>query len=1131
MFTFLHKISIFTALLAVIAASAVAAPMHSPSFAPESRLASGKWVKVRVDTAGIYRIDYATLAEWGFSEPAKVGVYGSSSVSLLSHSFIEETPDDINPVAAYHHEGALYFYGEADVNLRVDKLTSITLTRNHYDLHSYYFLHQDEEPLAPTFNEFVESDTGREPVTDGIYVDYIENEVQNPVYGGVYFHDRRLTPGESVRFNFDIKDYAGTTSAPGFMSMAYACYRGSSGSFQPILDNGNSDVTFTKLEEVQRPGYTSSTATYSWGKMKSTFTTETPDADMVARLTVPVTFAGDYYAFDNVLISYRRTLRMGSAAERFYLPGVGSSRALRIADADAASEVWEVYSDGNVVRNELHADTDGALVSPSSDFIAHASRTPLVLFRPGAHNPAPIYMGEVANQNLHADAVPDYLIITTESLRQGAEELAALHRNYQGIEVRVVTQEDIFNEFSSGARMPQALRRYAKMLYDRGAGKLRWILLYGASTYDNRGINADISTLLVSFQSETMSESNSESTNYCADQYFGMLESDYNHAEVYKQPMSVSVGRLPVHSMAQAHEVNAKIGRVLASPMDPVYARRALFSSDKGDSYAHYDHCVESMAGTGDFFHSIDHVALEAYPLENKIAEPASRRWLQQLNAGVGYLSYNGHGSPIVLTLSDMLKATHIEKMSSGVYPLGMFASCKVFDFDSGIVGLGEKMLFKPDGGLIGIVGAARSVILSPNRLVNIYVARHLAEAAPGTTYGEVFKNARNALIANNFDATQPNQAKSSAINFLCYNYGGDPAIPVPATDCELSFRFNSLGDNSAGMPVIIPNQPSHIDFDIVDADGNIEAVDGNATVAVYRTPINLTFQRPKATTPDTVDVHGDFLALYNIAVEGGHAAADIIVPDDNATAASNLCVASFTASDGRTAVTDGAVRLAADAASPADVAAPEIVEMWTEGVDDKDSAPAAFTVVARVRGGGAGIATGIGLPGLSPACLIDGNRSLATTVSSRADGTDMLFTVGVSNLSDGRHELLLRVADYAGNTASETFAFTVHTQPLTGTLALSDDNPDEPVREEARFDLAYSGNEMPAATLIVRDRNGNTVRRIENIGSDFVWDLTDSDGAAVADGEYSAFMMLRRAGSYGATNEVRFVVLTPAGQ
>ncbi len=1131
MFTFLQKISIVTAIVIFSAGMTSAAPALSPSFTSESRLASGKWVKIRVDNAGIYRIDYATLADWGFSDPAKVGVYGSPAVSLLSQSFIEETPDDISPVAAYHRDDALYFYGEADISMRVDNLTKITVTRNHYDLHSYYFLHQDDEPLAPRFNEFVEADDA-EIVSDAVYVDYIENEVQNPVYGGIFFHDRRLTPGESVRFNFNIKDYAGTASAPGFMSFDYACYRGTSGPFAPVLDNGKSPVTYTPLQEVLRPSYTNSTSYYSWGGMETTFTPGAPDVVMTARLSVPATFAGDYYAFDNILVSYRRTLRMRSDAERFYLPGLHSSKVLAIAEADAGSEVWEVYSDGSVVRNEVRSDDRGALVRLSSGFYSKSSTTPVVLFRPGLHNPAPVYVGEVASQNLHADTTPDYLIITTESLRDAAEELAGLHRVSQSIEVKVVTQEDIFNEFSSGARMPQALRRYAKMLYDRSPGKLRWILLYGASTYDNRGINADVSSLLVSFQSETRSESTSESTNYCGDQYFGMLESNYNHNEIYRQPMSVAVGRIPVRSAAQAREMNAKIGRVLASPMNPVYARRALFSSDRGDSYAHYDHCREAIAATGDFFHSIDHVALEAYPLENKIAEPAGRRWLRQLNAGVGYLSYNGHGSPIMLTSSDMLNPTHIDKMSGSVYPLGVFASCKVFDFDSGIVGLGEQMLLRPDGGLIGLVAAARSVILSPNRLANVYMAREFASATPGTTYGEVFKNARNALIAVDFEAQSEQSARNPAINFMCYNYGGDPAIPLPLTDDDISLRFNAIGNSGSGIPTVTPNIPTRIDFDIVDADGNTVAADGTATVAVYRTPIELSFKRDKADTPDIVPVHGDFLALYNIAVEGGHASADIIVPDDNAVSESNLCVASFVADDGRAAVTDGLVRLVPGSASPADVAAPVITDIWAEGVDDKDAAPASFTVMARVRPGGAGIASGIGHPGLSPACLVDGGRSLSTTVGSRTDGNDMLFSVNLKNLSDGRHEVLLRVSDYLGNKTEETFAFTVQSQPLAATLALGANHaPGEPVREQACFDLAFDSDELPEATLIVRDRNGNTVRRMENMTAGYTWDLTDADGNTVPDGEYSAFMMLRRAGSYGATNTVRFVVLAPIGQ
>ncbi|MDE6040540.1 MAG: hypothetical protein K2F99_03085 [Muribaculaceae bacterium] len=34
-------------------------------YATQSNLASGRWVKVAVDTTGIYQLDYSTMLRWG----------------------------------------------------------------------------------------------------------------------------------------------------------------------------------------------------------------------------------------------------------------------------------------------------------------------------------------------------------------------------------------------------------------------------------------------------------------------------------------------------------------------------------------------------------------------------------------------------------------------------------------------------------------------------------------------------------------------------------------------------------------------------------------------------------------------------------------------------------------------------------------------------------------------------------------------------------------------------------------------------------------------------------------------------------------------------------------------------------
>lgn len=46
------------------------------TYASESALKDGRWVKISVSETGIHLISNSNLKKWGFSDPSKVHVYG-----------------------------------------------------------------------------------------------------------------------------------------------------------------------------------------------------------------------------------------------------------------------------------------------------------------------------------------------------------------------------------------------------------------------------------------------------------------------------------------------------------------------------------------------------------------------------------------------------------------------------------------------------------------------------------------------------------------------------------------------------------------------------------------------------------------------------------------------------------------------------------------------------------------------------------------------------------------------------------------------------------------------------------------------------------------------------------------------
>ena len=59
---------------------------------------------------------------------------------------------------------------------------------------------------------------------------------------------------------------------------------------------------------------------------------------------------------------------------------------------------------------------------------------------------------------------------TTRRFLSAAIQLAQHRRDFSRLNVEVVVQDDVFNEFASGCRDVGAFRKMLKMLYDRAEG-------------------------------------------------------------------------------------------------------------------------------------------------------------------------------------------------------------------------------------------------------------------------------------------------------------------------------------------------------------------------------------------------------------------------------------------------------------------------------------------------------------------------------------------------------------------------------------------------------------------------------------------------------------------------------------
>ena len=109
-------------------------------YASKSLLSEGKWVKIRVDKTGIYKLSYADLKNMGFSDPSKVSVHGYGGWPL-EEDFSKEYIDDVPSTPVWRGSDYLLFYGKGPVKWEYDSSSQTFVhTNNPYSLYGYYFV-------------------------------------------------------------------------------------------------------------------------------------------------------------------------------------------------------------------------------------------------------------------------------------------------------------------------------------------------------------------------------------------------------------------------------------------------------------------------------------------------------------------------------------------------------------------------------------------------------------------------------------------------------------------------------------------------------------------------------------------------------------------------------------------------------------------------------------------------------------------------------------------------------------------------------------------------------------------------------------------------------------------------------
>jgi hypothetical protein len=297
--------------------------------------------------------------------------------------------------------------------------------------------------------------------------------------------------------------------------------------------------------------------------------------------------------------------------------------------------------------------------------------------------PASVAANTPSRWSVDAGQRADMVVITHGDFAEQVAPLAAA-RASEGMEVRVVHVEDIFDEFAYGAHTPQAVRDFLAWTRANWAKPPAYVLLVGDGSYDPRDYlgrgRFDLvpSKLLDAGAMETAS-----------DDWFADFDDD--------GVADIALGRLPVRTRAEAAVV---VGKILSRAWDGSEPT-ALLVADRdgadGYSFESATNALQSLLPADVGVARVNRRGQDAGVLRNQI--------VAGVNAGPLVVNWMGHGSIDVWTGEGLLRGADASALTNGSrLPLFVMMTCLNGYYEgTGLDSLAESVLKAEGGGAYAV--------------------------------------------------------------------------------------------------------------------------------------------------------------------------------------------------------------------------------------------------------------------------------------------------------------------------------------------------------------------------------------------------------------------------------------------
>jgi len=847
-----------------------------------SVLSQGEWYKFSIDTTGVFKIDKRLLQQIGIStsnlNPQKIHIYGNGGnlLPVLNSDFrIEDLQENAIYIAGesdgvFNDNDYILFYGQGPHSWTADPDNqTATHHQNIFSDEAYYFI-----TISDTNGKRVQQ---KPPVTSVV-------TQQITTFDEFVFYEKELTNifavgdqwfGEDLSFENTLKVVLPFSKAlpntPLSLKVGGATVSSSASSIGVQL---NTQDPFT----INFAAVNSSSLTKGYANHRSQ-----AFVNSATSLEVTVTFNNNGNPSARGFLDYIEVVgkkQLIADGNQFSFRSFEQANAtgnveFRISNAANSFQLWDVSnpSEPQFILNESTGDTftfkaeNGSL----SEYI--------VLGQTDFYTPKTIENSKVENQNLHAIADINYLIITNNELINQAQRLADYHQNNSNFTTKVVLLNQIYNEFSSGSKDITGIRDFIKHLYNNNSApekKLKYVTFFGDASYDYKDRiagNNNIVPVKLSTNSFNLAES------YVTDDFFVMLE-PHEGGMVRTHTVDVASGRIPVSTISEAKIAVDKILSYYDKEALGDWRNTITLLADDIDQTAdiQIQSGVESIADdikNNKPIFNVNKIYVDSYVQENS---SGGERYPQikttitnAIEKGTLVFNYFGHGGEDGFASERILEKPQIQDFNNpNTLPLLITVTCDFSRFDNPKrLTAGELTFLNPTGGAAAMVTTTREVYISVGQNFNQKLMRFILE------YNQEDLTISEALAKtkNEFSDTQ---------KFFIYFFG-DPAmkLAVPKPNVRIT-KMNGI-DLSQSIDTL--KALSRVNFEgIITDNSNTTLTDfnGSLSTTVFDKAIDKnTLDNDNFGIVLTFDTQDSKLFRGNSTVQNGTFNFEFIVPKD----------------------------------------------------------------------------------------------------------------------------------------------------------------------------------------------------------------------------------------------------------